>query len=95
MGKHQKSDKKQQEMRPEVAATMQQIAETEAALEILKAEKDALKANLKEAKKLLKKQLKAKPEKKKVEKENATKPKPASKKDAVKKDEVKKKSTKN
>ncbi len=79
MGKHQKSDKKLQEVSPEVAATMQHIAETEAALELLKAEKDALKANLKEAKKLLKKQLKAKPEKKKAEKDKAAKPKPAAK----------------
>ena len=56
MGKQQKQDKKLLAERPEVAATMQHIAEMEVALEMLKAEKDALKAVLKDAKKLLKKQ---------------------------------------
>lgn len=94
MGKHQKSDRKLLHERPEVVAILQHIEETVAALEMLKAEKEAMKASLKEAKKLLKKQLKAKPEKKKAEKDKATKPKPAVK-PAAKKAAVKKLPAKN
>ena len=82
MGKHQKIDKKLLAERPEAAVTLQHIEKAEAALEMLKAEKAALKASRKEAKKLLKKQLKAKPKKEKAEK--AAKPKPDPKAEAKK-----------
>jgi outer membrane protein TolC len=68
MGKQKKQDEKPKAERPDVATAKQYIAETEANLELLDAEKKALKANLKDAKKQLKKLLKAKPEKVKAEK---------------------------
>lgn len=72
MGKHQKKENEKLAAHPDVVAAMQYIADTEVKLESLDAEKKALKANLKDAKKQLKKLLKAKPEKK-AKKEKAKK----------------------
>lgn len=79
MGKHRKQDKKLLAERPDVVAAMQYIAETETNLELLKAEKKTLKANLKDAKQQLKKLLKAKPEKKAEKVKTEKKPKPGAK----------------
>jgi hypothetical protein len=71
MGKHKKLDKKLLAERPEVDATLLFIEETKATLEMLKAEKEALKDSLKPkpaVKTVAKKALAKKPAAKKLAK---------------------------